>query len=70
MTINGHKFYEMPTMCGTCPFFLAGREDKMGWCTAFAKHKSRYANVPKRCEDLFEKAFQIGRDDLVIVMKE
>jgi len=69
MTINGHTFYEMPTICGSCPFFLAGREDTMGWCTAFSKHKSRWANVPKRCKDLFEKAFKIG-GDLVIVIKE
>jgi hypothetical protein len=56
-------------MCGTCSFFLAGREDTMGWCTAFSKHKSRWANVPKRCKKLFEKGFQIG-GDLVIVIKE
>ena len=36
----------------------------------FDKHKGRYAHVPKRCSELFEKAFQIGRDDLVIVIKE
>ncbi|MBR3479250.1 MAG: hypothetical protein IKH32_00900 [Prevotella sp.] len=69
MTINGQTFYEMPTMCGTCPFFLAGREDTMGFCTCFNKHKSRWANVPKRCKELFEKCFQIG-GDLVIVIKE
>lgn len=69
MTINGHKFYDMPTMCGNCPFHLAGREDTMGWCTAFDKHKSKWANVPKRCNELFEKAYQIGSDDLVIVTK-
>lgn len=69
MTINGHTFYEMPTMCGTCPFFLAGREDTMGWCTAFSKHKSKWANVPKRCSTLFEKAIKLG-GDLVIVIKE
>ena len=69
MTINGKTFYEMPTMCGTCPFFLAGREDTMGFCTAFSKHKSRWANVPKRCKELFDKAFKLG-GDLVIVIKE
>ena len=69
MTINGQTFYEMPTMCGTFHFFLAGREDTMGFCTCFSKHKSRWANVPKRCKELFEKGFQIG-GDLVIVIKE
>ena len=69
MTINGQTFYEMPTMCGTCPFFLAEREDTMGFCTCFNKHKSRWANVPKRCKELVEKGFQIG-GDLVIVIKE
>ena len=69
MTINGQTFYEMPTMCGTCPFFLAGREDTMGFCTCFNKHKSRWANVPKRCKELFDKAFKLG-GDLVIVIKE
>lgn len=68
MTINGKTFHEMPTMCGSCPFFLAGCEDTMGWCTAFDKHKSRWANVPKRCSTLFEKAFKLG-GDLVIVIK-
>ena len=69
MTINGLTFHEMPTMCGTCPFFLAGREDTMRFCICFEKHKSRWANVPKRCKELFEKGFQIG-GDLVIVIKE
>ena len=59
----------MPTMCGTCPFFLAGSFDNTGFCTLFDKHKGRYAHVPKRCSDLFEKCFQIG-GDLVIVIKE
>lgn len=69
MTINGHTFYEMPYMCGTCPFIVIGQNDNMGWCSCFAKQKSRYANIPKRCRDLFEKGFQIG-GDLVIVIKE
>ena len=60
----------MPIMCGVCPFFLAGREDSKGFCTAFDKHKGRYAHIPKRCSDLFEKAFQIGDDDYVIVIKK
>lgn len=68
MTINGKNFYEMPTMCGNCPFWLAGREDKVGFCTPFYKHKSRWANIPKRCDRLFSKAFEIG-GDLVIVSK-
>lgn len=67
--INGKTFHEMPCMCGACPFFLSGRNDTMGFCTAFEKHKSRWANLPKRCRDLFTRAFELGRDDLVIVMK-
>jgi len=68
ITINGVAFYEMPCMCGACPFFLAGKDDNRGWCTAFEKHKGRYANLPKRCKDIFEKGFETG-GDLVIVMK-
>lgn len=68
MTINGKTFYEKPIMCGNCSFFLAGRDDTMGYCTAFEKHKSRWANLPKRCVKLFAKAFEMG-GDLVIVTK-
>ena len=70
MKINGKTFHEMPCMCGVCPFFLVGGNDTMGYCTAFDKHKPRYSNVPRRCRDLFTRAFELGRDDLVIVMKK
>lgn len=69
MTINGRTFYEMPCMCGVCPFFLIGGFETMGCCTLFEKHKSRYSHVPKRCSTLFDKAFKLG-GDLVIVIKE
>ena len=58
----------MPCMCGNCPFFLAGRNDTMGFCIEFNKHKSKWANIPKRCSKLFTKAFELG-GDLVIVNK-
>ena len=69
MKINGKTFHEMPCMCGVCPFFLSGRNDNRGFCTAFEKQKTRYANLPMRCRDLFTKAFELGGDDLWIVVK-
>jgi len=64
-------------MCGACPFFLSfgkgtGMKDSSaGRCTQFDKKKSYYANIPKRCQDLFDKA-QTYPDgtELVIVAKE
>lgn len=63
-------------MYGGCPFFLSfgkldmGRDSSSGVCTQFDKKKSYYANIPKRCQDLFDKASQYpDGTDLVIVQK-
>lgn len=75
--INGETFWSVPCMCGGCPFFLsfgkmdANRDSSSGLCTQFDKRKSYYANIPKRCQDLFDKAqtFPDGTE-LVIVAKQ
>jgi hypothetical protein len=74
--INGKKFWEKPCMCGSCPFFLsagkgAGMKDNInGFCTQFDKRKSQYSNLPKRCNDLFDKAFTYpDGTELVITIK-
>jgi len=68
ITINGLSFNEMPYMCGICPSYIY-YNDKKGFCVLFMKQKMRYNNIPARCRKLFEKAFNIG-GDLVIVIKE
>ena len=68
ITINGTVFHEIPCICGTCKFFLAGSNDKRGFRVTFEKQKRVYDNVPSRCKKLFEKGFAIG-GDLVIVYK-
>jgi len=65
ITINGFLFREIPAYCGVCPGFLAGNNDKVGFCVLFEKRKPRYNNIPKRCNALFTKGFAIG-GDLVI----
>lgn len=49
----------------------ANRDSSSGLCTQFDKRKSYYANIPKRCQDLFDKA-QTYPDgtELVIVAKQ
>lgn len=69
VTINGKTFCEVPPMCGNCPFLIVGGNDTMGWCALFEKKKSKYANLPRRCTSLFERAFQLG-GELVIVAKD
>ncbi len=74
--INGVTFYEEPTSCGTCPFFSDGSTShpmsqgtEKGHCRQFDENHKRWRSVPRRCEKLFKKAFQIG-GDLVIVFRE
>lgn len=79
--INGKSFYEVPSSCGTCPFLLTGNTDCPGVVSAYSKgvciqwnetHHS-WANIPKRCERLFKKAFKQYNDcgmNLVITKKQ
>lgn len=74
--INGKLFYDIPRMCGTCRFFLSfgkgdmGKDRAAGICTLFNKRKSKYNNLPKRCQGMFDKAktFPDG-EELVLVIK-
>lgn len=69
ITINGVAFYEPPTMCGSCPALIIGRNDARGFCAFFGKRKSRWDNTPERCSELFVKGFALG-GDLVITIKD
>lgn len=69
ITINGIKFFELPTFCGSCPAIIIGREDAKGFCSLFDRRKNRWDSVPQRCREIFAKGFAIG-GDLVIVRKE
>jgi hypothetical protein len=55
--------------CGFCKFFIAGRDDKRGFCSLFELQKPKFNNAPKRCNEMFAKGFTIG-GDLVLVLKE
>ena len=71
LIINGTKFYEEPTSCGTCPFLFTGRTDtpissptdNKGHCPIFDEVHHTYANPPRRCAKLFRKVFSKGYAD-------
>ena len=76
--INGEKFYEQPTSCGTCPFLYICRTNApvpvsssdMGHCLLWDEHHRSWRSVPRRCQKLFKKAFTYTEDsELVIVRK-
>ena len=57
VTINGKKFYEFPTCCYSCPFFLPwGDYTEKGTCTLLSITKNKYSNLSKRCSGIFDKA--------------
>lgn len=76
VTINGKNFYNVPYMCGGCPFYLgfgratADKDSLSGRCILFDKKKGYYSNIPKRCKTLFDKAltYPDGKE-LVVVLK-
>lgn len=71
ITINDIRFVENPTFCGVCPALIMGRNDKKGFCFLFDKNKGYYDDKPKRCRDLFDKAFTYPDGSrLVIVAKK
>jgi len=47
-----------------------GKDRAAGICTLFDKRKSKYNNLPKRCQGMFDKAktFPDG-EELVLVIK-
>lgn len=73
VTINGKgPFYETPYICGVCRCYLPNnmrQSGGVGWCTMWSKKKNYYDSLPKRCQQMFEKALAIG-GDVVIVKKE
>lgn len=76
ITINGTIFHENPGSCGTCPFFNNGKTSlfpgtKRGFCIIFEETHHTWINPPKRCQKLFNKAFQYpDGSNLVIVVNE
>lgn len=71
--INDHgPFYEAPCMCGVCKFGVNSRSNSAGgktWCALFDKSKNYYDSPPKRCQEMFRKALEIG-GNVVIVARE
>ena len=81
ITINGHNFYEVPTLCGTCPFLITGNTGvpqveycfNRGICLQWNESHHSWANIPRRCKKLFEKTFKLydnSGQELVITSKE
>ena len=79
--INGHKFYEVPHSCGSCPFMLTGNTDvpsvghhcDRGLCIQWNESHHTWANIPRRCAKLFKQAFALYDDsgeNLVITSKD
>lgn len=73
VTINGFgPFYDKPTICGYCQFYSADEKRRCGgkgFCVLFSVRKNYYDNVPKRCNQMFDAAFRIG-GDVVLVEKD
>lgn len=77
-TINGYRFDYVPGYCGECPFWFGGDTSvpvvgsaaSVGLCTLRADiSKPRYANAPKACVKLFEKAMTMD-GPLIVVLKD
>lgn len=73
VTINGRgPFYEIPYICGVCKCYLPNnmrQSGGKGWCTMWGVKKNYYNSLPKRCTQMFEGAFRIG-GDVVLVEEE
>lgn len=82
VTINGCKFWEVPTSCGTCEFFYNGAtyvpglpstHQARGHCRLFNEMHHSWINIPRRCSKLFKKAFALydnSGEEVVIVTKQ
>lgn len=74
--INGIRFNEIPHICGVCPassglsgsHSSAWKQPSKVFCHFFNLSKGFNASTPKRCMKLFEKAFSLEAEDLVIVI--
>lgn len=80
IVINGHKFYEIPNTCGTCPFLMTGSTDvprvgyrtDRGICLQWDESHHTWTKLPRRCAKLFKQAFAKYNDsgeELVITKK-
>ncbi|MSS16225.1 hypothetical protein [Sodaliphilus pleomorphus] len=73
ITINGKwTFYETPLSCGDCKCSINDNLHEAGgksFCVLFGKQKNYYDTPPKRCVEMFKKAFAIG-GDVALVEKE
>jgi CRISPR/Cas system CMR-associated protein Cmr3 (group 5 of RAMP superfamily) len=77
ITINGFKFYDEPSSCGTCAFFNNGQTEmsagsERGVCIAFDETHHRWKQCPRRCKRIFRKAFTQFSDgaELTIVIND
>ena len=60
--INDVALYDVPTSCGTCPFFKSGASGlchpEKGLCTLWDEMHKTWINPPRRCQKLFRKGFR------------
>lgn len=68
--INGHgPFFETPCMCGVCKFGVNNNVKTTGgktFCSLFEKSKNYYDSPPKRCQEMFRKALDIGGEVVIV----
>lgn len=76
--INGKKFYDKPGSCGTCPFFSSGNtylssrlgySSSMGYCMIFDENHRSWRNPPRRCQKLFNKAFNMPNNEPLVITR-
>lgn len=61
ITINGIRFSEYPSSCGTCPCFAFLSPSpliRMGHCRMWNEMHHSYIDPPRRCRKLFKKVFE------------
>ena len=76
--INGKSFYEVPSHCHQCPFFVTGEsmfvQATKGHCILFDEMHRITIQAPPRCKKLFNKACRMAKagtqKDFIIVIKE
>ena len=73
ITINGIRFYDEPSSCGTCEFLVNTSSELYNdsgkkHCPLFDEWHHSWANPPRRCAALFKKAFAYpDGSELVII---
>lgn len=75
--INGNAVYDVPRFCGECTSYLSfgtqlgiGNAIDLGLCKLFDKQKRYWDNPPKRCKEIFEKAFTFPEGENLVITEK